>query len=507
MTEAEPLKRVGLIVETAPLRVWQRQLVDALARLGEVTVYGVRQQAAVPSLWRRLADRVPALQPSADAVPVQPAASPAEALAAAKAARLDLVIDGTASGLPAAEPGSFELGMWSLRQKDGRPVAAPYAFLDEIARSVPDPSIDLVRDGATVLFSAHPQITRGRYAGALDRLLGIAASLPALCLAAPTGGRPWQPQPARRAAPANALLACAGLTCRDRWSSRLVSEDWIIGVIDKPIEAVAADDVRDGVHWIGPWDGGRYWADPFGVPGDPTRLLCEEVLHDQPVGTLKELTLDGAFAVTKERGLDFGLSGHLSYPFMVVNDGVAYCIPESVAAGSVVIFRASDSGAGWQRHCVALEGVRAADPTLFIHGGLYWLAYSDEDRGAQDTLFLAWAEKLEGPWRQHRGNPVKIDVRSARPGGTMFYRDGKLLRPAQDCSRGYGSAIAINRVDLCTPDAYAEEVIDVLRPAPGAPAPDGLHTLSAWGQRTLIDGKRLWINPAVLRHKLRKRLG
>ena len=46
-----------------------------------------------------------------------------------------------------------------------------------------------------------------------------------------------------------------------------------------------------------------------------------------------------------------------------------------------------------------------------------------------------------------------------------------------------------------------------MRPHPSSPAPHGLHTLSAWGERTLIDGKRERINPRVLRQKLRGKLG
>ena len=81
------------------------------------------------------------------------------------------------------------------------------------------------------------------------------------------------------------------------------------------------------------------------------------------------------------------------------------------------------------------------------------------------------------------------------------------MRPGQDCSRTYGGAIALNRIDVCAPEAFAEETIAVIRPHPASCNPDGLHTLSAWGTRTLVDGKRNLINPWVIRHKIRRRLG
>jgi hypothetical protein len=434
------------------------------------------------------------------------------ALAAARAAGLDLVVNCTDATPVETVSSQFRLGLWSLCQQNGRAVGAPYAFLDEIASPVPNPAIVLVRDGTTALISLHPQAIRGHYAAALDRLLDMAASLPARAIDARPEGRPWVPSPERHSAPLpSAPLAAVARLIRQRLQDRcfhtLNSEAWMIGVIDKPIEAVRSDDLGNGVRWLGPWDNRRYWADPFGMSGDPMRILCEEVVHDHPTGILKELVLDGAWKVVAERQLEVGVSGHLSYPFLFVNDGVTYCVPESVAAGRVIIHRAVAAGDAWQPYCLALEGVRAADPTLFIHGGLFWLAYSDQDLGSQDTLCLAWAERMSGPWHQHRLNPVKIDVRSARPAGTPFLRDGVLMRPAQDCSRTYGGAIAINRIDICTPDAFTEETVEVIRPHSGSLTPDGLHTLSAWGERTLIDGKRHWANPWVLRFKARRRLG
>jgi hypothetical protein len=45
-----------------------------------------------------------------------------------------------------------------------------------------------------------------------------------------------------------------------------------------------------------------------------------------------------------------------------------------------------------------------------------------------------------------------------------------------------------------------------LAPGPGWPYPDGLHTLTAWGSRTLIDAKRHGFVPAAFRRRLAARL-
>ena len=90
----------------------------------------------------------------------------------------------------------------------------------------------------------------------------------------------------------------------------------------------------------------------------------------------------------------------------------------------------------------------------------------------------------------HALNPVKMDVRSARPAGTPFIHKGVLYRPAQDCSNAYGGRIAINRVNRLTATEFDEETVKFIEPFIDGPFPDGIHTLSAVGDITLVDGKR-----------------
>ena len=68
----------------------------------------------------------------------------------------------------------------------------------------------------------------------------------------------------------------------------------------------------------------------------------------------------------------------------------------------------------------------------------------------------------------------------------MFMRGPELWRPVQDCSAGYGSALAFARVTRLTPDAYAQEVGPSLRPLPGWKA-RGAHTLDAAAGVEVID--------------------
>ncbi len=66
----------------------------------------------------------------------------------------------------------------------------------------------------------------------------------------------------------------------------------------------------------------------------------------------------------------------------------------------------------------------------------------------------------------------------------------RLFRPAQDDSGAYGRAMVINEVLRLTPEAFDEVVATRLGPFGSGRYPLGPHTLSAAGDRTLLDGKR-----------------
>lgn len=99
---------------------------------------------------------------------------------------------------------------------------------------------------------------------------------------------------------------------------------------------------------------------------------------------------------------------------------------------------------------VAVKDVAMTDPTLMRRDGLHWVSYTNTDVGAHGNLRLMLAESLTGPWRKHPGNPVKIDIRSSRPGSTPSHVDSRRYRPAQDRLRAYGGALVINAVRTCT---------------------------------------------------------
>ena len=281
-----------------------------------------------------------------------------------------------------------------------------------------------------------------------------------------------------------------------------VADQWNVGIVDEPIRRFVEPAFRPAVEWRAPAsDTSKYVADPFGVAdGDGYVTLVESYDYRSRIGTIDWVSSDGR---PSEQGRALQLDHHASYPFVLQHDGETYCVPQLAGSAGVHIYRAMSFPTHWELAAVCADEVRALDPTIVEHEGQWWLFCTDARDGSLTKLRVWWADALLGPWRPHSGNPVKTDVRSARPAGTPFHHDGALFRPAQDCSRTYGGAVALNRVLELTPTTFREETVNVIEPISDSRYDRGLHTLAAMGERTLVDGKRLVFNRHAALSELR----
>ncbi|MBS0989698.1 formyl transferase, partial [Acetobacter okinawensis] len=87
-------------------------------------------------------------------------------------------------------------------------------------------------------------------------------------------------------------------------------------------------------------------------------------------------------------------------------------------------------------------------------------------------------------------NPVRLDNASTRPGGTPCVVGGKVVLPVQDCTHTYGGAIRPLIFDELSPQKVITHAgAAIRRPVSYAPYTEGMHTLAAAGNVTLIDVK------------------
>jgi hypothetical protein len=266
---------------------------------------------------------------------------------------------------------------------------------------------------------------------------------------------------------------------------RFYTYSWNIGVVNATPAQIARASSLPPVAWC---DAGRnrFLADPFGaiIDGVPS-AYCEEIDPTTTLGVILRLELSDGELKPAERMLE--KSYHVSYPYVLEHEHEWYAIPESGENNEVSLYRLEDSGRIWRKHAVLISGLRAVDSTVFVHNGKFWLLCGVNDDAPNYRLLLYHADALLGPWRPHARNPVKVDIRSARPAGAPFMLDGALHRPAQDCTRKYGRRVSILRITAIDERNYEEELVAVIEPHRGRYS-RGLHTLSSIGDSTLIDG-------------------
>ncbi|HUQ27157.1 MAG TPA: hypothetical protein VM051_01105 [Usitatibacter sp.] len=241
-----------------------------------------------------------------------------------------------------------------------------------------------------------------------------------------------------------------------------------------------------GFHRLAPPHDG-FWADPFPIQRNgKSYVFFEELPAAKGRAHISVMEVDREGRASKpERVLERDY--HLSYPFLVEDGGQLYMVPETAENRTVEIYRCIDFPRRWRRERVLLDNLVAADATLHQANGRWWMFANVAANGAEihDELHVFTSDKLLGDWQPLAGNPVKSDVRGARPAGRLFTQGGKLYRPSQICAPLYGAGVALQRVTRLD-DEFEEQEERRIVPAQGEGVL-GLHTINRAGDLSVTD--------------------
>lgn len=311
-----------------------------------------------------------------------------------------------------------------------------------------------------------------------------------------------------------AALGRSGSGLITRLLEELVEERWNIGLVDAPIASFLQGWPSAPIRWL-PAPGGDgfvqgrssgairrrhsprtddFLADPCAaVRGDERVVLAERFDYRAARGTISLIrNLDRPIPEIQHEIIPG--RGHLSFPFVFSEGAEIYCAPESAATRRLTLYRADPFPSRWVEDQVLIEGFPVVDPVIFEHEARWWLLCGNADDEDHTKLYGWHAEALRGPWLPHPLNPLKVDARSSRPAGAPFRHEGRLYRPAQDCSETYGGAVSLNLVEHLSLGSFSESTVARVDPDPDGPYPDGLHSLSEAGGVTVIDGKRHFVS-------------
>lgn len=284
---------------------------------------------------------------------------------------------------------------------------------------------------------------------------------------------------------------------------------WRVGYrFNSPEEDVWARQDLGGEVWnIMPALAGRFLADPVPVFFQGRyHVFVEELPYRTQKGIISCCSFDEAgnpgplIPVLEE-------PWHLSYPFIWTEGDAFFMIPEASLSGEITLYRAVEFPNKWERCATLVAGVEAADATLVRHGGKLWMfaVIRPAIGGYSDTLAIWSADRLMGPWVPHAQNPIMVDDRFSRPAGQMVSRNGALLRPVQDCRRGYGTGLNLMKVERLDDETFEQSLLAEL--VPGGPHWPGhkLHMLNRAERLEVIDGsvirpKSAWLNSFAETH-------
>jgi len=234
----------------------------------------------------------------------------------------------------------------------------------------------------------------------------------------------------------------------------------------------------------------KFWADPHLVQVDGRHyIFIEEFLQAKNKGHISVIEMDETGnwkAPVKVLEKDY----HLSYPFIFKWNNKFYMVPESVANNTIDLYECVDFPHKWNFKQSLMENISAVDTTLIHYANKWWLftALAENEAAAPNfELFLFYSDDIfGGKWMAHPQNPIVSDVKSARPAGSIFVKDGKLFRPSQDCSKMYGYGFDLNEVEVLSETEYREKRTLSIRPNWDKKIL-ATHTFANCGDLTVID--------------------
>lgn len=255
----------------------------------------------------------------------------------------------------------------------------------------------------------------------------------------------------------------------------LNNQNWNIGFAELTPARLLASGKLTYVRWLRHQYRDRFFADPFILDADDDTItvLVEEFIFGGK-GTIVQLEIDRKTMRLVARTEILRLDTHLSYPYIIRKDSSVYIMPENSESGVLTQY-VYDAAAGRLTPCGIVCDDPLTDATPFVFDGSdYLIATRLPD--SQKDAYLYRYDAAAGRYVCHSDRPVAAGKAGARMGGSFFEADGKLYRPAQDCSGGYGKALTIFEVESVAP-VYAERAVLRLDPVSWR-YNLGLHTLN-----------------------------
>lgn len=263
----------------------------------------------------------------------------------------------------------------------------------------------------------------------------------------------------------------------------LARERWALGFIHGGMDAVMrgiSQEKRLEVDWVKmPKD--RWYADPFLLDVTETEilLLVEDYAYDAGKGVISLLHIDRESMEITSRKVLLEKNTHLSFPAILRRNGHMYVYPESAQSGKLDMY---------EYH----QNVESLTFYKTICDDIVWDSWITEFFG-KPLLFTTaknnyqldiycWDTKIK---RYVPCMQIPSEKPNSRLGGAIFEYEQEYYYPAQDCSRNYGSAIDIKRINYSEGKFELSVIKHLTLSHPNYQL--GMHTLNEYKGVVVID--------------------
>lgn len=235
----------------------------------------------------------------------------------------------------------------------------------------------------------------------------------------------------------------------------------------------------------------RYWcADPFIVSSDGKKWIFCEILDRKISRGLigcGELNENGDTEITPI--LNVGC--HTSYPDVFNYKGIWFMIPETVERRTIELYKASDFPYKWEKCNILSENINAVDTTVFeANGRLFVFVYEQND--VENKLSIAELN-MDTLKLGNLHQVMQYNQNIGRPGGRVFYKNSKQIRPTQYGITLYGGSLIMKEFSF-NPNTFEYKEKDIEHTSAGDILPDclskdkiGFHTYNVCEDYEIVD--------------------
>lgn len=257
----------------------------------------------------------------------------------------------------------------------------------------------------------------------------------------------------------------------------LNNQNWNIGFTEITPDKLIQSGKLPKIHWLKHQYKDRFFADPFILKADESivEVLVEEYeFKANSKGIIVKLVVDRNSARLINRIELLKLDTHLSYPFIERGEGYIYIYPENSENGKLTRYIYDDKNSKLIFDAV-VANYPLTDATIIENKDKKYL-FSTIAPESLENAYLFLSNNQKGIFEPCHTEPIVKGLYSSRMGGSFFETNGKIYRPAQDCTNGYGKALTIYEIESFSPK-YIERPLFRLGPSSWR-YNLGLHTLN-----------------------------